>query len=166
MKISKRTLYKRIILVFLGIILLLVVLRIPIPFAFFPDGKVPPYIENQGKLKHIGAALYEYQKKNKGKFPPDIKSLLSSPNLYSLKGIPYVTNTDICNYEYRGVDLNIELDRMDPRMVLVYDREPYEQGRNVLFSDLHVELLSEKDFQKVLERDNMLRRAQGFYIKD
>ncbi len=61
-------------------------------------------------------------------------------------GIPYV---------YRGGDLNTS---RNPDMITAYCKRDHRGGRNVLFLDSHVEWVTQEQFQKLIERDNLLRR--------
>lgn len=61
-------------------------------------------------------------------------------------GMPYI---------YRGVDLNTSA---NPDLITVYCGRHHRGGRNVLFLDSHVEWVTDEQFQKLIERDNRLRR--------
>jgi prepilin-type processing-associated H-X9-DG protein len=65
-------------------------------------------------------------------------------------GIPYV---------YRGVDLRNT--SANPDLITVYCKRDHRGGRNVLFLDSHVEWMTEEQFQRLIEKDNLLRRQAG-----
>jgi prepilin-type processing-associated H-X9-DG protein len=58
-------------------------------------------------------------------------------------------------YVYRGADLDTSA---NPDMIIVYCSRHHKGGRNVLFLDSHVEWVTEEQFQKLIEKDNLLRR--------
>jgi prepilin-type processing-associated H-X9-DG protein len=65
-------------------------------------------------------------------------------------------------YVYRGADLNTS---RNPDMITVYCKEDHRGGRNVLFLDSHVEFVTQEQFRKLIEKDNLLRRQVGLAEK-
>ena len=65
-------------------------------------------------------------------------------------------------YVYRGADLNTS---RNPDMITVYCKRDHRGGRNVLFLDSHVEWVTQEQFRKLIERDNLLRRQAGLAEK-
>ena len=63
-------------------------------------------------------------------------------------------------YTYRGVDLGGT--SVNPDLITIYCRRDHSGGRNVLFVDSHVEWVTEEQFKKLVERDNLLHRQAGY----
>jgi len=62
-------------------------------------------------------------------------------------------------YVYRGDDLSDT--SANPDLITVYCKRDHRGGRNVLFLDSHVEWVTQEQFRKLIERDNLLRRQAG-----
>ena len=87
--------------------------------------------------------------------------------LVTLKTTAEVTDRSLCcgcdregkggtPYVYRGAD--VPDTSANPDLITVYCKRDHRGGRNVLFLDSHVEWVTQEQFQKLIERDNLLRR--------
>jgi prepilin-type processing-associated H-X9-DG protein len=110
-------------------------------------------------LSGLGKALLIYANDYGEELPPTLEALkMVEVTDRSLRcgcdregkgGTPYV---------YRGGDLNTS---RNPDMITVYCKRDHRGGRNVLFLDSHVEWVTQEQFRKLIERDNLLRRQAG-----
>lgn len=108
----------------------------------------------RSNLSSIGKAICLYQNDHQDNNPPNLKILIKEADL---PGQILLCPASGEEYVYRGVDLTCSA---SSKMILAYDKLEYHggKGRSVLFADVHVEFLTEPEFQKAIELDNELRR--------
>jgi len=109
-------------------------------------------------LKKIGRIIFDYQKNNEGKNPPDLQTLVDLDILSPWDLVCPASSFGVgqCSYEYRGADLYSGLPK---DLILAYDKQPGHKGRrNILFANGDVSRPPEKIFHKHLSQDNKLRQ--------
>ena len=124
----------------------------------------------KSNLRQIGMAVYRYSDANNGQLPPDLKTLVDAETVTEM-GIfvcpsdpAYDDDSDewwYCSYE-SVLDLTDKIlteEILPSDAMLAWDSEPGRHrvpgrhpggGRNAVFADRHVELLTEEEFQKRL----------------
>ena len=116
----------------------------------------------KSNLKIIGMALFLYSNDNKDKFPADLETLVTKTYLPEDKMLICPADKLRDSYIYRGAAITVA---DTPWMITVYEKSGnHEGGRNVLFLDGHVELVSEDRFQELIKKDNEYRRKKGFPV--
>jgi prepilin-type processing-associated H-X9-DG protein len=117
-------------------------------------------------LSGMGKAMLIYANDYNDEWPPSLETLVEKAE-YPRSGLvcPAMKHRpDYKSYVYRGVDTGGT--SVEPNIIMVHDRAGnHPGGRNVLFVDSHVEWVTEEEFQKLIERDNELRRGRGLSEK-
>ena len=140
------------------------------------------------QLKGISSHFPGYRLKHNGKNPSSLEELITLSELLSKDKLYCPSNKSTGgekSYIYRGEDLG---KNADPKMILIYERQgnhPIFQNtklinkiwstlifnygdhnlRHVVFANLNVRSLTEKEFQKAIAYDNILREQSNLMQK-
>jgi prepilin-type processing-associated H-X9-DG protein len=113
-------------------------------------------------LSGLGKAMLIYANDYNDDLPPNLEILTKTvevlPQMLRCGGKAGEPDAGV-PYIYRGIDLRNT--SANPDLITIYCRRDHCGGRNVLFLDTHVEWVTEEQFKKLIERDNMLRRQAG-----
>jgi prepilin-type processing-associated H-X9-DG protein len=119
-------------------------------------------VQCTNQLRGIGNAIAMYNNDFEDKNPKTFQELIEFEDLAPKWLICPSSDDEIgqCSYIYRGADLT---GLVDSQMVVAYDKYDNHDGeaRNVLFAGGHVERYDEEGFQKLIRKDNELRRKMG-----
>ncbi|MCF7957685.1 MAG: hypothetical protein K9M57_04475 [Phycisphaerae bacterium] len=123
-------------------------------------------------LNGIGKACHMYMIDYEGKMPPNLEILIETEDLNKKDLVcPVHEGQSKSSYVYRGADLTEMDDSVGSKLVVAYEQEGNHTGRddvgyrNVLFMDTLVKHFSEVEFQKIIAKDNKIRREMGLKEK-
>lgn len=124
------------------------------------------------QLNGIGKACYMYMGDYEGKMPPNLEILVETEDMRKRDFVcPLHVDESESSYIYRGADLTEMDDSVGSKLVVAYEQEENHTDRddvgyrNVLFMDSHVKHFSEAEFQKIIAKDNKIRRETGLQEK-
>lgn len=108
-------------------------------------------------LIRIAQAIFAYRDNNNGYNPPSLETLVetSAVSPWDLVCPASAFAVGQCSYVFCGGGLQ---GWVPGEIILAYDKTPcHKERRNVLFADGKVKRLSEKWFDKAIQKDNEIR---------
>ncbi len=155
--------------------LIVIVLTGMIVMVYVPALKKPHShngIYCASQLSSIGKACYMYMYDFEGKMSPNFEILVELEDL-NIKDLvcPSQKDQSKSSYVYRGVDLTEMDDSVSSNLVVAYEQNENHSDRdnvgyrNVLFLDSHVKHFSQAEIQKIIAKDNQIRRKLGLAVK-
>jgi competence protein ComGC len=148
-----------------SLVSILLLLSIMVP-AVATERELAKQLQCGSQLSDIGKAMTIYRENHQNSLPAELSDLVREADLDPKCLLCPSTDDQLesCSYVYRGVDLN---SRSNPELVLAYDKPEnhHQRVQNILFADGWVKKVTLEDFEKVIARDNKIRRDSGLSQK-